>query len=257
MTDTISESSQGHWVLAKMGKRVLRPGGKELTRWLIENIDINPKSSVVEFAPGLGLTALLALEYKPSMYTGIEMIEDVANSLEKKIGSSNVKIVIANANKTSLSDEVATQVYGEAMLTMQSDNQKSDIIKEAYRILKKGGLYGIHELELVPNEIPDDHKKKIRLALSKEIKVNARPLTENEWVNILVKEGFKIKKIYRQPMRLLEIRRVIADEGVFNTLKILINVLSHPLERKRILAMRKLFFKYKPHMSSISIIAEK
>ena len=27
---------QGHWVLAKLGKKVLRPGGKELTHEMIQ-----------------------------------------------------------------------------------------------------------------------------------------------------------------------------------------------------------------------------
>ena len=26
------QKAHGHWILAKMGKRVLRPGGKELTK---------------------------------------------------------------------------------------------------------------------------------------------------------------------------------------------------------------------------------
>ena len=32
----------GHWVLARMGKRVLRPGGLELTRRMLESLDIRP-----------------------------------------------------------------------------------------------------------------------------------------------------------------------------------------------------------------------
>jgi len=31
---------QGHWLLARMGKRVLRPGGLELTHRLLERLDI-------------------------------------------------------------------------------------------------------------------------------------------------------------------------------------------------------------------------
>ena len=31
MSEQSMNSIQGHWALAKMGKKVLRPGGKELT----------------------------------------------------------------------------------------------------------------------------------------------------------------------------------------------------------------------------------
>src|SRR5690606_4633747 len=51
----------GHWLLARLGKRVLRPGGIELTRTLIEALDVGPRDDVVEFAPGLGITARMAL----------------------------------------------------------------------------------------------------------------------------------------------------------------------------------------------------
>ena len=35
-----TSTQQGHWVLAAMGKRVLRPGGKELTEKLIDSLNI-------------------------------------------------------------------------------------------------------------------------------------------------------------------------------------------------------------------------
>lgn len=43
----------GHWLLVRLGKRVLRPGGLSLTRPLLESLAIQP-SAVVKFAPGLG-----------------------------------------------------------------------------------------------------------------------------------------------------------------------------------------------------------
>lgn len=36
-----TDMEQGHWVLAKLGKRVLRPGGLELTRLMLDEMDIN------------------------------------------------------------------------------------------------------------------------------------------------------------------------------------------------------------------------
>src|SRR6476660_1684537 len=51
----------GHWLLARLGKRVLRPGGRQLTNRMIEALNIGPSDAVVEFAPGLGETARLTL----------------------------------------------------------------------------------------------------------------------------------------------------------------------------------------------------
>src|ERR1043166_9284441 len=62
----------GHWVLARLGKRVLRPGGMELTRRMIAALTIVSADDLIEFAPGLGITAQLALKRHPASYTAVE-----------------------------------------------------------------------------------------------------------------------------------------------------------------------------------------
>ena len=48
--------SQGHWLLARLGKRVLRPGGIGLTRTLLSDAEVTD-ADVLELAPGFGRTA--------------------------------------------------------------------------------------------------------------------------------------------------------------------------------------------------------
>ncbi len=48
---------QGHWLLAKMGKKVLRPGGLELTNSMLSAAKPSGEDRIVEFGPGLGKTA--------------------------------------------------------------------------------------------------------------------------------------------------------------------------------------------------------
>ena len=257
MSNNKLNTAQGHWLLAKMGKKVLRPGGKELTLQLINGLHIGNTDKVVEFAPGLGFTASITLKNNPKNYTGVELNEEAARILRKNINGKDREIIVGNASESNLPDNTSDKVYGEAMLTMHADHKKSEIIKEASRILKKGGLYGIHELGLTPNELKKTTKAKIQRELAEVIKVNARPLTEAEWKNLLVKEGFKIVEVFKNPMHLLEPKRVIQDEGFFRSLKIMFNVITHPKARKRILEMRKVFRKYKGQMNAIAIVAEK
>ena len=61
----------GHWLLAHLGKRVQRPGGLKLTRALVDELAAEPADEVVEFAPGLGVTARMILQRGPR-YTGVE-----------------------------------------------------------------------------------------------------------------------------------------------------------------------------------------
>lgn len=258
MNNKTINTEQGHWILAKMGKRVLRPGGKELTKQLVECLHVSEKDEFVEFAPGMGFTASMVLGKKPHSYFGIELNEEAANRLRTKInGTPAVSIINTSAAHTGLKDCCADKVLGEAMLTMQADHRKSEIIKEAFRILKKGGLYGIHELGLTPNDLDPETKSSIQRKLAQVIRVNARPLTQKEWCLLLEKEGFKIKEVYASPMHLLEPARVVSDEGVFRTMRIGFNVLMHPKARKRILKMRKIFQQYEKQMMAYAIIAEK
>src|ERR1035441_2305924 len=66
------DKMQGHWVLARAGKRILRPGGLELTRRMLDALAIGPQDRVVEFAPGLGATARLVLQRHPLAYWCVE-----------------------------------------------------------------------------------------------------------------------------------------------------------------------------------------
>lgn len=61
-----------HWLMARLGKRVLRPGGIGITRWLLQLARIRPEDDVIELAPGLRRTTALILAQRPRTYTGIE-----------------------------------------------------------------------------------------------------------------------------------------------------------------------------------------
>ena len=142
------DKMQGHWVLARAGKRVLRPGGIELTRQMLDALAISPRDSVVEFAPGLGITAGMVLKRRPVAYWGVEREPAAAECLRDRLAGTKAEIVLGLAEQSGLPSACATVVYGEAMLSMQSPEQKNRIVAEARRLLAPGGRYGIHELGL-------------------------------------------------------------------------------------------------------------
>lgn len=253
-------TAQGHWLLAKMGKKVLRPGGRELTEKLVENLKINKDDNVIEFAPGLGFTANLSLQKHPNSYIGVDADSQAINLLKNKFKSVNgtaLDFIEGNAEKVELKECCATKLYGEAMLTMHADHRKLNIIKEAHRLLKPGGLYAIHEIGLTPNNISSELKATIQKDLSKSIRINARPLTVDEWTSLLDEAGFEVIHQETNGMFLLKARRIIQDEGFFNTLKIGWNIFSSKAARRRIGDMYKVFHKHEKHMNSIVLIARK
>jgi hypothetical protein len=252
-----AEKMPGHWLLAKMGKRVLRPGGLELTHQLLGELAINSNDDVVEFAPGLGVTARMTLAKSPRSYTAIERDVHAADVVQRYLAGYTQKCVVGTAEQTGLPSHSASVVYGEAMLSMQPDTTKARIIAEAARLLKPGGRYGIHELCLVPDDVDSSIREAIRHDLSDEIHVGVRPLTIGEWRGLLSSAGLKVVTEHTAPMHLLEPARVIRDEGFLRTLRFLFNVATHSAARQRVLRMKRVFRRYGQYLAAISLVAVK
>ena len=49
--DLKAEKMPGHWLLARLGKRVLRPGGRQLTCQMIETLNICRTDAVSNLLP--------------------------------------------------------------------------------------------------------------------------------------------------------------------------------------------------------------
>lgn len=248
------EKMPGHWLLAQMGKRVLRPGGLELTQKMLAELKIQADDAVVEFAPGLGVTARFALGRQPASYIGIERNEVAAQQVRRYLSGLNRQCLVGVAEETGLPDRSATVVNGEAMLTMQAPDKKIQIVREAARLLKPGGRYGIHELCLQPDDLPDSKKEAISRALSETIRIGARPQTVAEWKTLLEAEGFTIASQVTAPMHLLEPKRLIQDEGFGGFLRFIWNVVRNPVARRRILGMRAIFRSHAESLSAVTMV---
>lgn len=255
-SDRSTKVAAGHWVLARAGKKVLRPGGLKLTKRLLSAAEITAKN-VIEFAPGLGRTAQLIVASNINSYIGIDQDPAAAKRVESVVANAGGKVINAKAQATGLEDKSAQVVIGEAMLTMQSEKGKAEIVAEAYRLLVPGGCYAIHELGLVPNDISSAVADDLRKKLAKTIRVNARPLTETEWRKVLEDAGFTIEWVGFEPMALLSLKRNIADEGIFGVLRIIFNVIRDKEIRARVIKMRATFKQYRNHLTGIAIVARK
>lgn len=144
---------QGHWLLAKMGKCVLRPGGIELTCAMLDAVGVNADDDIVEFGPGVGKTAALLLAVNPRSYTGVDPNPEGETAMDEIVGEHRqARMVKADAARTGLPDASASLVIGEAMLTMLPLERKRVVVREAARILKPGCRYAIHEMGLKPEE---------------------------------------------------------------------------------------------------------
>jgi hypothetical protein len=224
---------------------------------MLSALDVGAEDEVVEFAPGLGVTARMVLAAAPRSYTAIERDPLAARTVRRWLTGANRRCIEGRAECTGLPPESATVVYGEAMLSMQTPAQKARIAGEAWRILRPNGRYGIHELCLVPDDIDPAVRHTIQRELSLAIHVGVQPLTGAEWRQTLEHSGFEIREEQRAAMHLLEPKRVLQDEGFLGALRIAFNVARKPAARARVIRMRDLFRRHADHLAAISLIAVK
>ncbi len=259
--DTIPQQSldvdktQGHWVMARLGKTVLRPGGMELTKKMMGDLSISATDSVIEFAPGMGATAKMTLDKSPYQYTAIDREGKVTGRMAKLLEGTNHSCIKGLAQESGLENSSATKVYSEAILTMHSHKQKKAIIDEANRLLKTDGLYGIHEVGIVDSANADISE--IEKDLTNSIKVGARPLPIESWRTLIEESGFEIVAQHSTPFHLLEPKRIFSDEGFWGALKFFRNMVRFPRERKAIFNMKSVFKKHEKHLCAISFVARK
>lgn len=252
-----TEKMPGHWVLARLGKRVLRPGGLALTRRMLAALRVGQQDDVIEFAPGMGITTQLTTALKPRSYVAIERDESAAKLVSKYLNGENQICVVGNAADTGLPEESASVVYGEAMLTMHPEDLKRGIMREAYRLLRSKGRYGIHEMCLLADNLDENKRRETEQALTGVVHHGVRPLTVSEWQSLLESEGFSVQSTEVTSMNLLEPLRLISDEGLAGALRFAWNVLRDSKARARVLEMRSVFRRHRNELGAVAIIAIK
>lgn len=255
-TDRDLRSLQGYRLLARLGKTVLRPGGVELTRGLLERAGL-AGSDVLELAPGLGRTAVEIFTHGPRSYLGVEKDPDAARAVHDAIGPNNGQVRVADAAQTGLADGSVDVVVGEALLSMHGHDAKHAIVDEAARVLRPGGRYAIQEIALTPNGITEQARTDAREALSNAVKCHQHPLTVAEWMQLLAEHELVVDAVSTAPVALLEPRRLIADEGLRGALRFAKNLLGQRDARSRVRLMRRTFGARRKQLTAVGILAHK
>lgn len=249
----------GFWLLGSLGKRVLRPGGIELTRAMLAELDIRSSDRVVEYAPGMGVTAALTWERDPLHYTAIERDAAAARLLRERMPPRDGwRVLNADAvEPLPFADHEVSVVYGESMLTIHNESAKQQIIREVHRVLQPGGRYAIQEISIVPENTSDELAERIRRELIRAVCHPARPKTTTSWREFLLGNGFEITAEFRRPVLLLERDRLIEDEGMEATSRFLWNTLQDPVATERIRMIQSVFRKYQAHLCGNCVVCRR
>jgi hypothetical protein len=243
-----------HWLLARLGKKVMRPGGSTLSDVLLSGLAIGPADDVVDLAPALGDTVRRVEAAKPASFRGVERGQAEA-ARAQQLGVGRYECVVAEPEATGLPEKSASVVYGEACLSLETDDTKRRILAEAARLLRAGGRLGLHELLLTPDDIAADDKSRIEKDLTRTVRIRARALTQAEWTAMLEEAGFVVRQVQSAPMLLLAPKSLIRDEGWAGTLRLLGRTVRQPVVLRRVIDLWKTMHRERRHLGAVVIIA--
>ena len=243
-----------HWLLARLGKKVMRPGGSALSDVLLAGLAIGPGDDVIDLAPALGDTVRRVEASGPASFRGVERGKAEAARAEQLAGR-RYECLVADPEATGLPDGSASVVYGEACLSLETDDTKRAILAEAARLLRPGGRLGLHELLLTPDGIAAEDKRRIETDLTRTVRVRARPLTLAEWTDLLEGAGFTIGQVHPAPLLLLAPGTLVRDEGLAGTLRLLGRIVRRPVVLRRVADLWKVIFRERRNLGSVVIIA--
>jgi ubiquinone/menaquinone biosynthesis C-methylase UbiE len=248
----------GYIFLAQLGKRRLRPGGKIATDWLLKKGNLKRETHVLEVACNMGTTTIeLAAKYGCHI-TACDVDQDVLVTAAQNIEKAGLKELVSirheDALRLSFADESFDIVLNEAMLTMLSQKGKEKAAAEFFRVLKPGGTLLTHNVVL--RDTDEELRKQIIADLSKVVKAQVSPLTQDSWNLLFTQAGFKDISLFSGDVTLMTPQGMFYDEGLRNTVRIIKNALTTE-KRARFFEMARVFKKYKKQIGFIAVCGKK
>lgn len=240
-----------HEFLSRLGKQILRPGGKKGTNFLLKHTKISASSNVLEVACNQGETLIkLYKKYKCNI-VGVDNNQHFINlaqsNIKRKMLGKKIGLLCCDAEKMPFMDNSIDIIITQAMLTMLSDDKFKLVLKEYFRILKPGGLLLTHDLVIYDNSLINQLRS---LTL-----VPVNPKHPKEWKKLFILNDFSIKRELIGKMNLINPLGLLCNEG-FNTLKILRNGLKKE-NKKRFKQLYSFFNKNRKKLGFICLINEK
>lgn len=248
----------GHEFLARLGKKRLRPGGINGTKYLYNSIQKHFISTtdikILEVSCNRGYSLVeLGKTFDSEIY-GIDVDNKALSIAQSNINKNNltnkVKIFNMNAMNIEFENIKFDVIINEAMLTMYKD--KDIFLKQYIANLKDDGILLTHDICVVNNSF----NKQINDEMKDVINLKPYPLTIEDWISTFEKNGLKVIDYKIFNFSLTTIKGLIKDEGFFNMIKIIKNALKKN-NKKQFFAMKKYFSQNKDNLKAICFVLKK
>ena len=226
-----------------VGMTVVHPGGFTATNELLNRLNIDQNSHVIDIACGKGTSALHIAKRYGCKVTAIdispELIEVARHLAGKRHIAKRVNFLVGDAMKLPFEDNSFDAAISQAMLVLVDD--KIQTIKEAKRVVKKGGKAGWLELswKTEPTEEFLDYVSNVLCSYCMR-----KAETYEGWKDVFRKAGVQEVEVRKDTFRNSGILHMLKDEGLGNTMKILSRYIGNSDVRKRMKLINAAFARY-------------
>lgn len=195
---------------------------------------------MLEVAPNMGTTTIHIARTYGCKVVAVDLhrpsLEKAKENVKKAGLEDQIEILVGDARNLPFSDGTFDAVINEAMLTMLPNKGKQQALQEYYRVLKKGGRLGTHDVGLQEPLSP-----KLLDRFHKQLKIPATPLTVTEWNSLFAQVPFSQVEYHATTMSLMSLDGMLIDEGWEGTIQILQNSGQSEEKRARFLEMASFF----------------
>ena len=248
------------FIARDLGLTVIHPGGLAATAALAEELGIGPEMSVIDIGCGRGTAAVFLAERYGCRVTGIDISEELlagARALAEKRGvADRVTFLAGDAAGIPFPEGRFDVAISQAVLVFFAD--KAPAIREARRVIRDGGRAGWLELSW-KREMDDGMAQVIR----REIRSHCMERAESfvGWRRVFAEAGITDLRVLELPFTMsfdaANMRVMLRDEGVANTLRIMGRYLLRKDVRDRMNAISRIFGNHKDFFGCGIYVVEK
>jgi ubiquinone/menaquinone biosynthesis C-methylase UbiE len=240
--------------LEYLGKKVINPGGSLGLHQILDRMCIKPGSRVLDIGAGSGYAACLIAERYKCHVTAIDISTRAIEAAKERVAqrglSQSVSCEIGDITNLRFSSGSFDYVICQAVVMFVD----ADIaFSEIARVLKYGGTYG--GLEFCWKAVPPSYVEISTYAICGCNSLHF--FNDLEWGAKLRSALPVVTSGREHSFALLSIRGFLRDEGIINSIRILLKLLRHPSSIQRMASIWNHFAKNQDYLSYIVLAAKK
>jgi SAM-dependent methyltransferase len=217
-------------VLALVGKKVIRPGGRQSTEEIFRLADLRPGQHVLEVGCGVGTTAIEIARRFDCQVTAVDIDKVMLDRARTNVHAAGMeaKVTVQEADVEALpfDDQTFDRVIIEAVLSFVDQPRA---VQQVLRVCRDGGRVVDHEFKWL-HEPPAD----VRHRFETEVCPRAH---WGDWQEIYQCAGLQDVEAVSGASRLLTPPGLIRDEGIVRTFAIVGRLISNRHYRRRIISL--------------------